>query len=70
MVITDAELLEQIERFLARSGMSQTRFGVETMKDGALVEQLRAGRSLTLRNAERVMRFMAAYKSPTPKAAA
>lgn len=61
MVITDAELLEQIERFLAHSGMTQTRFGVATMKDGALVEQLRAGRSLTLRNAERVTRFMAEY---------
>jgi hypothetical protein len=60
-IITDAEMLDQIERFLAAHTMKPSRFGLEAMGDGALVQQLRAGRSLSLRNAERVVRFMASY---------
>lgn len=62
-IITDAELLEQIEQFLKKTEMAPSRFGLDAMGDGALVPQLKAGRSLSLKNAERVARFMSAYAS-------
>jgi hypothetical protein len=39
--------------------MAPTRFGRETMADGSLVQHLRAGRSLSLANANKVMNFIA-----------
>lgn len=77
-IITDAQLLERIEAFIAQHSMSASRFGREAMADGALVFQLRAGkRSLSLKNAEKVVRFMEAYPDasdarpfPTTEAAA
>jgi len=57
-MMTDQTLLRDIEAFLRDHQMSPSRFGLEAMGDGALVAQLRAGRSLSLRNAERVVRFM------------
>jgi hypothetical protein len=61
-IITDAELLQQVEGFLSRTSMPHTRFGRETMSDGALVQHLRAGRSLSLANANKVLDFMATYQ--------
>lgn len=66
-IITDAELLEQIERFIAKHEMKPSRFGLEAMGDGALIPQLKDGRSLSLRNAQRVANFMATYR-PTKQA--
>jgi hypothetical protein len=60
-MLTDAQLLVRIDAFLAQTEMKPSRFGLDAMGDGALVSQLRAGRSLSLRNAERVVRFMEAY---------
>lgn len=64
-IITDAELLAEVEGFIARTEMPHTRFGREAMSDGSLVQHLRAGRSLSLRNAEKLVRFMASYE-PAP----
>ena len=66
-IITDADLLAQVEAFLKRTRMAHTRFGRETMGDGSLVQHLRDGRSLSLRNAEKLVNFMMTY-SPTDKA--
>lgn len=55
----DAALLAKIEAFLTTSGIKPSRFGLDTMKDGALVAQLRAGRSLSLRNAEKILDHIA-----------
>lgn len=57
-IMTDADLLAAVEAFLARTGMKHTRFGREVMGDGSLVQHLRDGRSLSLRNAEKVVCFM------------
>lgn len=57
-IMTDAELLAHVEAFLRTSGMAPTRFGRETMADGSLVQHLRAGRSLSLANANKVMSFI------------
>jgi hypothetical protein len=64
MIITDAELIAQIDNFIERTGIAPSRFGLDAMGDGALLSGLRAGRSLSLRNAEKVLRFMAEYVDP------
>lgn len=58
MIISDAALLEYIEDFLQRHGMSATRFGEEAASDRHLVRSLRAGGSVTLRRAERILAYM------------
>lgn len=65
-MITDQELLEAVEEFLSRTGMPHTRFGREALRDGALVQHLRAGRSLTLGSAYKVVSFMRNW-TPEPK---
>jgi hypothetical protein len=62
MIITDAQLLEQIDAFLAQTKMAPTRLGLEVLSDGGLVKGLRDGRSLSLRNAEKLVNFMATYR--------
>lgn len=69
-IITDADLLRQVEAFLKRTGMPHTRFGREVMKDGALVQHLREGRSLSLKNVNKVLGFMAAYRAEPKRAKA
>lgn len=63
-ILTDAELLAAVEEFLARTGMPHTRFGREVMADGALVQHLRGGRSLSLSNANKVLTFIAEHQVP------
>lgn len=63
-IMTDKELLAAVEAFLKRTEMKHTRFGREVMKDGALVQHLRKGRSLSLENAGKVVRFMNTYRAP------
>lgn len=70
MLMTDEQLLRQIDAFLDRTGMKPTRFGIEALSDGGLVKGLREGRSLTLKNAQRVVAFMAEYPASRPQAAA
>jgi hypothetical protein len=60
MMLSDADLLEEIQSFLTRHKMKPSRFGLEAMNDGALVPHLKAGRSLTLKSARRVMDYMRA----------
>ena len=69
-IITDAQLLTQIEAFLTSNEMSASRFGINVMGDGALVFQLREGkRSLSLKNAAKVVDYMQGYSSDTAQAA-
>ena len=39
-------LLPEIDRFLARTGWSDYKFGIKAIKNGRLVERLRAGRRI------------------------
>lgn len=55
---SDADVLDAIERFCAVHKMAITAFGREAFGDSNLVPQLRDGRSLTLKSAERLVRFM------------
>lgn len=65
-IINDAQLLEAIEAFLVdhKAHFSASKFGREAMNDPALVFQLRDGkRSLSLKNAEKVVTFMSEWKA-------
>jgi len=64
-IITDATLIEKIEAFISEHEIKPSRFGLAAMGDGALLPQLKAGRSLSLKNAERVLNFMATYRPAT-----
>lgn len=66
MLMSDETLLAEIDRFLSRTGLKPTRFGIEALGDGGLVKSLREGRSLTLRSAEQVLAFMSEYQSTHP----
>jgi len=60
-------LIEQIEVFLTRNGLSDSQFGVLAVKDKNLVRDLRAGRDVRMSTVERVNEFMATYRAE-PKA--
>lgn len=69
--MTDSALLAHIEQFIGRHGIPKSRFGRDTMGDGSLVDHLKNGRSLSLKNAERVLNWMAEYeRAITTEAAA
>jgi hypothetical protein len=57
------QLLTDIETFCERHGMAETRFGELAMGDKPFVKQLREGRNVQMRTAEKVRRFMAAYEA-------
>jgi len=60
-LLEDHELLAKVEAFLVDSGMAPTRFGRDVMGEASLVTRLRDGRSLSLRNANKVMRFIESW---------
>ena len=59
MDATRRALLAEIEAFLARSGLTATKFGVAAVNDGHLVANLRKGNSVTLKTVDRVRAYMA-----------
>lgn len=59
---SDADVLNAIERFCEEHEVSPTTFGRMAIGDGSLVTNLRANRSLTLKTANRILKFMAAYR--------
>lgn len=54
-------LLNEIEAFLASTGMSATAFGTKVLNDPPFVQQLRAGRDPKMSTAERVRQFIADF---------
>lgn len=63
------QLRTDIERFLTRTGMSPSRFGICAMNDAKFVSRLRDGSSVRLDTADRVRRFMAEYEADDRSAA-
>jgi phosphopantothenoylcysteine decarboxylase/phosphopantothenate--cysteine ligase len=55
-------LLAEIERFLAATGASPTKFGLAAVNDGHLVANLRKGHSITLKTADKVRAYMARHE--------
>ena len=61
--LTDEQLLAKIREFLAETGMKPTRFGRDATRESGLVASLESGRSPSLKTANRVLAFMASYRS-------
>lgn len=55
---TRQSLLERIEAFLGRSGLSARQFGLLAAGDHKLVKRLRGGAGVTLTVIEKAERFM------------
>ena len=69
MDATRKALLAEIEAFLARSGLTATKFGVAAVNDGHLVANLRKGNSVTLKTVDRVRAYMAQEREQTRRGA-
>ncbi len=57
---TQAELLQQIEAFLATCRMAETTFGRLAVNDGKFVRRLRSNGNMTLSTVEKVRAFLRA----------
>ena len=55
------KLLTDIEKFMARTGMNATTFGMLAAKNPALLIHLRAGGDVRLRTADKIRQFMIDY---------
>lgn len=62
-------LLREIDAFLERTGMTETRFGRAALNDGHFLRRLRQGGNITLRTVERVQAFMRTGQQPQREAA-
>jgi len=57
-MVTISELLEEIDRFLDRHGMSDTTFGVGAVNNSHLVSRLRHGKSVRRSSIIKIVKFM------------
>lgn len=64
-----AQFVDEVERFLREQRMAATQLGRRAINDPHLVRRLRAGADVTLRTAEKVRVFMAAFPEPQREAA-
>jgi hypothetical protein len=64
----EKQLLDEIKQFLARTSMGPSYFGDLACGNTELVRRLEAGRSVTLRTAEKIRAFMAARNNEEPPA--
>lgn len=65
------KLLQEIEAFLVRTGMTQTSFGRDSIRDPAIVADIRKGKNPRLDTADKLRAFMASWEpEPNPKRAA
>ena len=63
-MISDEDLLAKVEQFLTDHAMAVTRFGRDAMGEASLVARMREGRSLSLRNANKLLAFMDGHRNP------
>lgn len=64
------QIVNEIDAFLARTGMTPTRFGVESVGDRSFVTRVRAGRQLRTDTIEAMRTYMRAHDSRPPRRAA
>ena len=60
-------VLDEIETFLARTGMRHTAFGLRYNGDPSFVTRARRGRQMRADTIDDVRRFMAEYVPPRPR---
>lgn len=56
------QLRTKIEKFLAQSGMSPTRFGIEALGDRAFMHRLRAGSEIRTDTIDKIDRFIDGWR--------
>jgi len=61
MQTLEQQFNSRVSAFLGRTGLRPTTFGMKALGDPNLMRQIDGGRSLSLRTADRVLAFMAAY---------
>lgn len=66
---TTADLLREIDEYLAHTGMAQTTFGRLAVNDGKFVGRLRTGKRAWPETHERVRQFIQDHRqgAPAPK---
>ena len=66
------KLIEEIDRFVARTGVAESRLGMEAVGNPSFVLRLRKGKRIWLDTADKVRAYMRDYRPPkkNPKGAA
>lgn len=67
--MNNADLLKEIERFMAQQGIGEHRFGMLAANNGRLVERLRDGRRIWPETEDRIRAYIAerrAEREPLP----
>ena len=65
------KILDEIERFLRKTGMNATHFGIESVGRRNLLNHLRDGRGLHIDSAAKIRDYMKAHRArPTKRAEA
>lgn len=62
---TREQFLQEIDAFLAHTGMTASQLGEQAVSDKKFVSRIRSGSSLTVRTLDRVREFMRAYRPST-----
>lgn len=57
------QLIQEIDEFLAQSGLGEHRFGILAANNGRLVERLRSGGRVWPETEERIRQFMTERRS-------
>lgn len=68
--MAERELVEEIDAFLGRSGMSASAFGSAAVGDPAFVHEVRKGRTVRARTRDRVTAFISGHARPARREAA
>lgn len=61
------QLLDEIDAYLAETGMAPTKFGIEAVNDGHLIRDLKDGVSIGAKKIDRVREFMASSREGRPQ---
>lgn len=65
--MTREMFVQEIERFLEKSGMSARKFSVEAAGDSAFIYRLRAGKNVTIAKIEQVQAYIQQRKGSNKK---
>jgi hypothetical protein len=61
------KLLQEIDRFVARTGVPESRLGMEAVGNPSFVTRLRRGKRIWLDTADKVRTYMREYRPPKPR---
>lgn len=64
---TKDALLDEIERFLALSGMSVTQFGVEAAGERGIIKRLKAGGDVSTDKLDRIQSYIREWRPARPR---